>query len=216
MARCFAFAAWAPHFPPEAKLTNGGQLRAENTLRRRAGFSLPAPNRSSVSGPTARLRRKLVTPARRAEGWLQLAKQGGDATAGERIFFHAEGPRCYACHRVGGRGGNIGPDLTTIGAALTPEKLVDSILTPSKEIAPQYASWLIATRDGKVHSGIIVEEGPHSTVTLADNQGKLTVIPRTQIDERRAQPGSIMPDNLTALLTPQDWTDLIAFLKQCK
>lgn len=151
-----------------------------------------------------------------AEGWLRLAKQGGDAAAGERIFFHQEGPRCYVCHRVGGRGGNIGPDLTTIGSALTTEKLVDSILTPSREIAPQFTNWLIATRDGKVHSGVIVEEGPHSTVTLADNQGKLTVIPRTQIDERRPQPGSIMPDNLTTLLTPQDWTDLLAFLKQCK
>lgn len=151
-----------------------------------------------------------------AEGWLRLAKQGGNAATGERIFFHPEGPRCYVCHRVGGRGGNIGPDLTTIGAVLSTEKLVDSILTPSREIAPQYANWLIATRDGKVHSGVIVEEGPHSTVTLADNQGKLTVIPRTQIDERRALPGSIMPDNLTSLLTPQDWIDLIAYLRQCK
>ena len=151
-----------------------------------------------------------------AEGWLRLAKQGGDAAAGERIFMHQEGPRCYVCHRVGGRGGNIGPDLTTIGSALTTEKLVDSILAPSREIAPQYANWHIATRDGTVHSGVIVEEGPNSTVTLADSQGKLTVIPRTQIEERRALPGSIMPDNLPALLTPQDWADLLAFLKQCK
>jgi putative membrane-bound dehydrogenase-like protein len=151
-----------------------------------------------------------------AENWQRLANEQGDARTGERIFFQAEGPRCYVCHRVGGRGGNIGPDLTTIGAALSTEKLVDSILTPSREIAPQYANWLIATRDGKVHSGVIVEEGFNSTVTLADNQGKLTVIPRTQIDERRALPGSIMPDNLTSLLTPQDWTDLIAFLKRCK
>ena len=159
----------------------------------------------------------LTTPRpTEAEGWLRLAKQGGDAAAGERIFMHPEGPRCYVCHRVGGRGGNIGPDLTAIGSALTTEKLVDSILAPSREIAPQYANWLIATRDGTIHSGVIVEEGPNSTVTLADSQGKLTVIPRTQIDERRGLPGSIMPDNLIALLTPQDWCDLLAFLKQCK
>jgi putative membrane-bound dehydrogenase-like protein len=150
------------------------------------------------------------------DGWLKLAQQPGDAVAGERIFFHAQGPRCYTCHRVGGRGGNIGPDLTTIGGSLTMAKLADSILAPSREIAPQFANWLIITRDGKTHSGIIVEEGPHSTVTLADNQGKLTVLPRTEIEERRSLPGSIMPDNLIALLTPQDWVDLLAYLKQLK
>ncbi len=148
--------------------------------------------------------------------WARLAEQPGDAFAGERIFFHSQGPRCYTCHRVGGRGGNIGPDLTTIGGSLTTAKLADSILAPSREIAPQFANWLLVTRDGKTHSGVIVEEGPNSTVTLADNQGKLTIVPRTEIEERRALPGSIMPDNLIELLTPQDWMDLLAFLKTCR
>ena len=111
---------------------------------------------------------------------------------------------------------NIGPDFSAIGAALSADKLVESILFPSKEIAPQYTSWLIATRDGKVHTGLIVDEGPNSTVTVADAQGKLEVIPRTEIEERRVQPGSIMPDKLVDLLTPQDWIDLLAYLKRLR
>ena len=147
---------------------------------------------------------------------MHLAQQAGDTDAGERVFFHAKGPRCYVCHRVGGRGGNIGPDLSAIGAALSADKLVESILEPSKEIAPQFTSWLIATRDGKVRTGLIVDEGPNSTVTVADAQGKLEVIPRTEIEERRVQPGSIMPDKLVDLLTPQDWIDLLAYLKRLR
>ena len=195
--------SWWKGYDQKAALA-GRELASQLTLRPASKGTFEALQTAATPRPAS------------ADGWVHLAKQPGDAAAGERIFFHAEGPRCYVCHRVGGRGGNIGPDLTTIGAALSTDKLADSILNPSREIAPQFANWLIVTRDGKTHSGIIVEEGPHSTVTLADNQGKLTVLPRPDIKERRNLPGSIMPDDLTKLLTPQDWIDLVAFLKQCK
>ncbi len=83
---------------------------------------------------------------------------------------------------------------------------------PSKEIAPQFVSWSIATHDGKVRTGLIVEEGPNSTVTIADSQGKLEVINRVTIEERHALATSIMPDNLHELMTVQEFRDLIAFL----
>jgi putative heme-binding domain-containing protein len=150
------------------------------------------------------------------EEWRAALAGKGDPEAGERIFFHPRGPRCYACHRVDGRGAAIGPDLSAIGKALSRDKLIDSILTPSKEIAPQFTSWLITTRDGKTRTGMIVEEGPDSTYTVADAAGKLEVIQRLEVEERHAVPTSIMPDNLPELLTPQDFLDLLAFLEQRK
>src|SRR5262249_42881547 len=105
-------------------------------------------------------------PANREE-WLVALKAVGDPVAGERVFFHPRGPRCYACHRIDGRGTAIGPDLSTIGTSLGRERLIESILLPSKEIAPQFTSWQIATRDGRLRTGMIVEEGPNSTVTIA-------------------------------------------------
>jgi putative heme-binding domain-containing protein len=146
--------------------------------------------------------------------WRAALEGRGDPAAGERVFFHPRGPRCYVCHRVDGRGGPVGPELSNIGRSLSRDKLIESILTPSKEIAPQYVSWHIVTRDGKVRTGVIVDEGPDSTVTLADAQGKLEVIHRTAIEERHALATSIMPDRLYDLMTRQEFLDLIAFLSE--
>jgi putative heme-binding domain-containing protein len=146
------------------------------------------------------------------EEWQAFLANGGDIVAGERLFFHSRGPRCYACHRIDGRGAAIGPDLSAIGRSMSRAKLVESIVQPSKEIAPQFQTWVVATRDGKIHTGSIVEEGPDSTITMADSTGKLEVINRLNIEERHASSRSIMPDNLPDLMTPGEFRDLIAFL----
>jgi len=160
---------------------------------------------------------ELIGPRPQGEAqWRALLAEQGDAAAGERVFFHSRGPRCFACHRIDGRGAAIGPDLSYVGRALNRDKLIESILTPSKEIAPQFTSWLIATRDGKVRTGMIVEEGPNSTITVADAQGKLEVIHRTEIEERHAVPTSIMPDKLPNLMTRREFIDLITFLTERK
>jgi len=153
---------------------------------------------------------------RSAAEWQSALAGQGSPSAGERVFFHPDGPRCFACHRVDGRGTAIGPDLSTIGASLGREKLIESILLPSKEIAPQFVSWSIATHDGKVRTGLIVEEGPNSTVTIADSQGKLETINRVSIEQRHALTTSIMPDNLHELMTVGEFRDLIAFLQSRK
>lgn len=151
-----------------------------------------------------------------ADEWRAALTGKGDPAAGERVFFHPLGARCFVCHRVDGRGGLVGPDLSTIGRALNRDKLIDSVLQPSKEIAPMFTAWSIATRDGKLRTGVIVGEDHDSRITIADNQGKLEVIKRQDIEERHALPTSIMPDNLADLLTRQDFLDLLAFLEARK
>jgi putative membrane-bound dehydrogenase-like protein len=151
------------------------------------------------------------------EAWRKfLAKGQGDPAAGERVFFHSKGPRCFACHRIDGRGEAVGPDLSHIGSALKRDKLIESILEPSKEIAPAFVTWLVTMRDGKQHTGVLVEEGAFSTITLADTTGKLTVLKITEIEDRVAQPTSIMPADLHAKMTRQEFLDLLAFLEARK
>jgi putative membrane-bound dehydrogenase-like protein len=152
-------------------------------------------------------------PKNEAE-WRKFLEGRGDAAAGERVFFHANGPRCYSCHRVDGRGEKVGPELTTIGRALNHDRLIESILTPSKEIAPMFVTWSILTRDGKLHTGVIVDEGFDSTITLADAQGKREVLKRQDIEERTALPTSLMPDNLAEQMTPREFLDLLAYLME--
>jgi putative membrane-bound dehydrogenase-like protein len=148
--------------------------------------------------------------------WNQALAGTGEEAAGERLFYHPRGPRCYQCHRVDGRGGAIGPDLSSVGRSLSREKMIESILTPSKEIAPQFVAWMVATRDGKVRTGVIVDEGPNSTITLGDAQGRLEVINRLDVEDRHALPKSIMPDNLAELMTVQEFRDLLTFLQERK
>jgi putative membrane-bound dehydrogenase-like protein len=148
--------------------------------------------------------------------WKKALDGKGDPVAGERLFFHARGPRCFACHRVDGRGAAIGPDLSTIGKALSRDKLIESILAPSKEIAPQFTSWVIATKDGKTRTGMIVEEKFDSTIVIADSEGKLETINRLDIEDRQAAKTSIMPDNLATLMTRQDFRDILAYLIERK
>jgi putative membrane-bound dehydrogenase-like protein len=148
--------------------------------------------------------------------WRDFLAKGegkGDPASGERVFFHTKGPGCYACHRIDGRGESIGPDLSHIGAAMKRDKLIESILEPSKEIAPAFVTWLVTTRDGKQHVGVLVEESADSTLTLADTLGKRTVLHIANIEDRVAQPTSIMPADLYAKMTRQEFLDLLAFLE---
>jgi putative heme-binding domain-containing protein len=158
---------------------------------------------------------KLTIP--RPEGvaaWRDLLLQAkGDPRAGERVFFHSKGPRCFACHKIDGRGEAVGPDLSRIGAAMDRGKLIESILEPSKEIAPAFVTWLVTTRDGKQHTGVIVSEGFDSTLTVADSQGKRTVLQITDIEDRVAQKTSIMPADLHGQMTRREFADLLAFLE---
>jgi putative heme-binding domain-containing protein len=146
------------------------------------------------------------------EGWQRFLAKGGDKAAGERVFFHANGPGCYRCHRIDGNGEMVGPDLSAIGAAMRRERLIESILQPSKEISPRYVSWQIVTQDGKVRAGVIVEEDANSVVTLVDSEGKPHRINRQNIEERTALPTSIMPEKLHEQMTPREFRDLIAYL----
>jgi putative membrane-bound dehydrogenase-like protein len=131
---------------------------------------------------------------------------------GRRVFFHPNGPGCAKCHRVDGRGGRVGPDLSTIGRSSSREKLVDSILEPSKEVAPQFTTWSMLGRDGVVHTGMIVHENEGRTL-LGDSEGKIVELPTIDVEERTPQRTSVMPDKLQERMTVQEFRDLLAYLQ---
>lgn len=164
--------------------------------------------------------RKEMTPRpATVEAWREMLLKGewkqhkGDPAAGERVFFHPKGPRCFACHKVDGRGEAVGPDLSRIGAALDKNRLIESILEPSKEVAPAFVTWLFTMTDGKQHTGVITDIGAHSTITLADATGKRTTLKITEIESRVAQKTSIMPADLHNGMTRLEFLDLLAYLE---
>ncbi len=56
-----------------------------------------------------------------------LTDEAGDATLGQRIFVERDEGHCVLCHRIAGLDaefqGNVGPDLTGVGARLTPGQI---------------------------------------------------------------------------------------------
>ena len=132
--------------------------------------------------------------------------------SGYRVFFHPNGPGCYKCHTVDGRGGRVGTDLSSIGRSMSREKLIESILEPSREVAPQFTTWSMVDKDGVVHTGMIVHENEGRTI-LGDAEGKTVELPTIDIEQRTPQRTSVMPEKLHERMTLQEFRDLLAYLQ---
>jgi putative heme-binding domain-containing protein len=152
-------------------------------------------------------------PAGDLAAWNKLLAEPGDAGSGRRLFFSPVGPKCSACHRHGGRGGTVGPDLTNLSQQSSRERTITSILDPSREIAPRYQPWLLRTDDGKTYEGLrLPKAGDNGQEAYADPAGHTFVLPSESIEYRQPGTTSIMPAGLEKSLTVADLRDLIAFL----
>ncbi len=140
----------------------------------------------------------------------------GDPRKGAAIFFDPKGVGCVRCHAAAGRGSaTIGPDLTGLAAKYDRAEVIRSLLEPSKRIATGYQPVIVSTRDGKVETGVVRAE-TDTTLDLADAEAKITRIPKSDIEVRRAGDVSIMPANLVEALTPGEFADLVGFLLSLK
>jgi putative heme-binding domain-containing protein len=144
------------------------------------------------------------------DGWLKHLDGPADAGAGRRVFFHPKLAGCFRCHRVEGRGQDVGPDLSTIGRT-DRRHILESLLRPSNLVAPHYQVWQIETADGKVRTGMLVRT-VLDEYTYVDAKGELFKLNTRTIAETRPVPVSIMPDGLSDLLTDQELRDLLAYL----
>ena len=136
--------------------------------------------------------------------------------SGRRAFFHVNGAGCYKCHMVSGRGGQVGPDLTVIARTMDRKKLAESIVEPSKEISPQFTTWAIETKSGKVLTGMLLGEEVNGDLRLGNNQGEIFFVPFNQIESRIPLKTSIMPEKLLDSMTTDEFRDLISYLETLK
>jgi putative membrane-bound dehydrogenase-like protein len=168
---------------------------------------------ASPRGPvTWHLRFRSVSSRAEHEKLTQAAlTRPGDPDRGRAIFLNIEKSQCLKCHRLGDRGERIGPELTGVGARFSRIYLVESILDPSRTIAPSYQTILVTLTNGKQLMGVRVAE-TEKTLTLADRDGKKHMLARGDIEEQQPQAQSTMPEGLEKRLTEQEFIDLIAFL----
>jgi putative heme-binding domain-containing protein len=147
----------------------------------------------------------------------ELMRRNGDAEKGKQVFFAADRESgagktaCASCHRVQGQGQWIGPDLSTIGTKYGKAELLNSILNPSAAISYTFRSQVVATNDGRVVTGLPVEETPQSLV-LKTAEGERITVDKNAIDERRDSDISLMPEGLIENLSEDELVDLLAYL----
>ena len=136
----------------------------------------------------------------------------GDALRGRELFLHSKLVNCSTCHSLEGTTGNVGPDLTRIWETHSLDQILQSIIEPSKEIKEGYGSYQLSTLDGRLITGLKVAETDEA-VTLREATGQETRVVRTDIDELRPAPISLMPDDAVSQLNLGQFLDLLAFLK---
>lgn len=129
----------------------------------------------------------------------------GNRIAGKAIFEK----ECAACHKLFGRGAEIGPELS--GAQRTNlDYLLENLIDPSALISREYQMTVIEMEDGRVLSGLVVEEAD-DVVTMQTVNERIS-LPKSEIAERTASSLSMMPEGIAQKLTFEELRDLIAFL----
>jgi putative membrane-bound dehydrogenase-like protein len=117
---------------------------------------------------------------------------------------------CASCHRLGGEGFEVGPNLETIRHH-APSQVLTNILDPNREVSPNYLEYLVTTKDGKTASGVIVSETVTGLV-LKRNGGVQETVLRQNIEEMSSTNRSLMPEGLEQTINPQEMADLLTFL----
>jgi putative membrane-bound dehydrogenase-like protein len=118
--------------------------------------------------------------------------------------------RCTSCHRLGGEGTSLGPDLAA-AKIMGKEKLLTSILEPSREIMPAYAMTVVETKRRENLMGILTDDNG-ITITLRQSAGGAQVWPRSNVQAIEPQPWSLMPDGLEQGLNVQSMADLLDYI----
>jgi putative membrane-bound dehydrogenase-like protein len=157
-------------------------------------------------------RPKKLGKAIRPEDILALA---GDANRGRIIFNKSSAAQCKACHAVQGFGGTLGPDLSNIGKKYERHALLETILDPSKAIAPEFIPYLLETKSGQVYAGFLVERSA-DRVVLKDVKSQSVRVATEEVEALVPQQKSLMPELILSEVTAQDAADLLAFLTSLK
>jgi len=162
--------------------------RLAQTLLARGG-GLPNPDRVKV-----------------VEAFGKVCKQSGDSASGVALY----NKHCAVCHRHGGEGGLVGPDLTGM-AAHPKEELLIHILDPNRSVEGNFRLHTVTTRDGKVLAGLLASE-TRTSIELVDSQGKRFLLSRDDVEELQVSAKSIMPEGFEKQMNEKEIGDLLEFL----
>jgi putative heme-binding domain-containing protein len=142
---------------------------------------------------------------------VKAMKGGRNFANGKQMFTVGT---CIACHKLEGVGQSFGADLAQLDPKLTPVDVLKDIIEPSFRINEKFHNWIIETSSGKKFTGLIIEE-TNDVIKLVENpllKADPVIIKKSDIDDRKKSPISIMPKGLLDKLTKDEILDLIAYV----
>jgi putative membrane-bound dehydrogenase-like protein len=154
----------------------------------------------ALLGPVSVRRPEVVAQYRQATNLV------GVPARGREIFL----ARCASCHRLGGAGQLVGPELAGVKARGV-EKLLSSILEPNAEIVPGYAVSVVHTKEGESYFGVMTDDNG-AAVTLRFPGGRYGFWPVSNVQAVESRDWSLMPVGLEAGLNPQGMADLLSYV----
>jgi putative heme-binding domain-containing protein len=135
----------------------------------------------------------------------------GNVDNGARVF----GAQCASCHRVAGRGGRLGPDLTRIGLARSRAALVREIRTPSEWMAPVYETVTLVMKDGQRIRGTKKNEDAFS-IQIMDTRERIQGYLKPDLKEVIYEKESLMPAFGPGRLNDSDLNDVVGYLSSLR
>jgi len=169
------------------------------------GGAAQALSRSAFSLPWA----PPTTPIPSTPAIPSALAEGGDPARGALIFA-GDQAKCANCHQVRGQGGQVGPDLSNLHET-SRAWVYHNIMEPSAAIHPDFVTYTVAFKDGRINVGVVRAEAADS-IRVGDIDAKFTVFPRAEVEEIRPSASSIMPVGLLGAIGEDQTRDLLAFL----
>ena len=172
----------------------------------------PAPVQSAAQPLMARIQKEKDSRAERLK-LLEPLLTGGDPDRGREVFFGKK-TGCSSCHTIMADGGDVGPDLTGVGAIRSGLDLLEAIVYPSASFVPGHEVYRVETAR-EVYTGVQGESAPDSILIISGPRDRVR-IPRKEILSIRPSSVSLMPDGFAESLTRRELSDLLAFLESQK
>ncbi|MDW3651988.1 MAG: c-type cytochrome [Bacteroidia bacterium] len=151
-----------------------------------------------------------------ADFWREQGNKEGKATAGERIFFSSR-YECSSCHRINGRGGIFGPDLSKVGSNADRNRIIEGILDPSDIVTPTYTGYAVRDKSGNVTVGRLDKDlDSKRSLQMILVNGERAAVAYDEIEEQKMLETSLMPANQHLRMTANEFRDLVQYLSEQK
>ncbi len=135
-----------------------------------------------------------------------LLVRRGDPHRGREVFAAT----CGQCHKIFGKGADIGPDLTGSGRGSFAQ-LLSNVLDPNLVVSEAYQLRTVITHNDRIVAGMLAEKSD-KRVIIRTIGGKAETFARKDVKEILESPLSFMPEALESTITRDQLIDLFALL----